>query len=673
MTGSSVDGAFFDEFIDDYFAECEEHLATVRHVLLALEERPDSGLDAPQLNDLLRALHTLKGLSGMVGLSAAEEVAHAMEDGVRALPAGERPPAVLLETLFTGERTLEACIDARRKHSTPPSPGPFVDRVRDVVRLIRSPIDAPAPNQEAAHAIQRMGSATYHFEFAPSAALAARGVGVELVRQRLSTIGEIVSTTPRVRAGGGVIFQFAVQLRGDASPDERWQDDGLTWEPQSDDASAGVGVVVHTPEPAAAATTGATASISASNVVRVDLARLDDLMRMVGELVVSRARLGEVLARSGPTLPAAVLDDLNETTEVIERQLRSIREGVMRVRLVRVNEVFERMRFAMRDIARETGKTIRLEFAGEETEIDKLVVDRMLEPLLHLVRNAASHGIESRAERLAAGKPADGTTWLRARTAGDRILLEVEDDGAGIDVALVVRRAAALGLIESDENIAPDALLEIICSPGFSTRKSADMTSGRGVGMTVVRSTIRALGGELFVDSAVSRGTRFTIELPLTLMITDALILEVGDQAMAIPRVSLREIVALDPAAVTHLENNEVLSYRGGVVPLVHLGALFKFPSRSGAARHVLIVGSDGHLTGLVVDRLLGLREIVVHPVADPIVAVPGIAGATELADGRVSLILDAGALVRGSRDRTVRTGGDFAVTARRAVPQLGA
>jgi len=596
-------------------------------------------------------------------------VAHAMEDGLRALPAEEAPPPVLLETLFAGERMLEACIAARRAHSALPSPGPFVDRIRDVVRTI-APTGELVVQSRPAHALQRAGSATYCFEFAPSAELAARGVGVELIRQRLATVGEIISTTPRVRPGGGVVFEFAVELRGDASPDDRWRTDGLAWEPRSDRPDAGVDIVVQpAPEPPPA-TTGA--SITSSNVVRVELARLDDLMRMVGELVVSRARLGDVLSRTGQSLPPSVLDALNEATETIEHQLRSIREGVMRVRLVRVHEVFERLRFAMRDIAHETGKTIRLECAGEDTEIDKVVVDRMLEPLLHLVRNAASHGIESPADRLAAGKDAAGTIWLRARAAGDRILLEVEDDGAGLDVQLIADRAAAVGLRRPDDTLAPDGLLDIICSPGFSTRSTADMTSGRGVGMAVVRGTIRALSGELFVDSAAGRGTRFTMELPLTLMIADALILEVGDQAMAIPQVALREILVLEPASVTRLENNDVLTYRGGVVPLVYLGELFKLPPRTGAARHVLIVGSDGHLTGLVVDRVLGLREIVVHPVPDPIVAVPGIAGATELADGRVSLILDAGALVRGSRDRTLRSSRD-AIVAGRLVPQLGA
>jgi two-component system chemotaxis sensor kinase CheA len=318
------------------------------------------------------------------------------------------------------------------------------------------------------------------------------------------------------------------------------------------------------------------------------------------------------------------------------------------------------MRFAMRDIARETGKAINLEFSGQQTEIDKLVVDRMLEPLLHLVRNAASHGIESRADRIAAGKSPDGTIALRARASGDRIVLEVEDDGAGIDVQRVGQRARELGVwspigARSTEAVPPDAVLDILCAPGFSTRETADMASGRGVGMAVVRTTIRGLGGELFVDSVYGQGTRFIIELPLTLMIADALIVEIGDQAMAIPQIALREILPLDPSSVTRLENNEVLSYRGRIVPLIDLNSLFSFPSRPGAPQHVLMVGNDHNVAGLLVNKVLGLREIVVHPVTDPLVTVPGVSGATELADGRVSLILDAAALVRGTRERRTR------------------
>jgi two-component system chemotaxis sensor kinase CheA len=649
---------FFDEFIDDFFSECDEHLGTVRRVLLDLDNGADA-LEPVRLQELLRALHTLKGLSGMVGLSAAEEVAHAMEDGIRSMQSSAGSPE-LLECLFDGEALLEACIAARRSRTASPSPAAFVDRVHEVIRGTSrtvvterfAPVAPVAPSNVASVALQHVKVTPRRFDFTPSAELAARGVGVEMIRQRLLTLGALTGTVPRVKPTGGVIFEFTVAVRDDALAPESWQLDGLSWEPWSAETALASGstganrsVQVHTSRPTPAATPA-----PASNVVRVDLARLDDLMRLVGTLVVTRARLGDTVARAGDGLTAQLREELDEANEALERQLRTIREGVMRIRLVQVGEVFERMRFAMRDIARETGKAILLDFAGQDTEIDKLVVDRMLEPLLHLVRNSASHGIESRTERLAVGKKAEGTISLRAQAAGDRIIIDVEDDGAGINVERVGRRARELGLVTGSEPLAPDALLDVICASGFSTRDTADMTSGRGVGMAVVRTTIRSLGGELFVDSILGQGTRFTIELPLTLMITDALILEVGDQSMAIPQVALREILPLDPASVTRFEKNEVLSYRGRVIPLIHLGEFFKLPTPPGAARHVLIVGSDMHIAGLVVDRILGLREIVVHPLDDPLVTVPGVAGATELADGRVSLILDAPALIRGTR-----------------------
>ena len=630
-------GDFFQQFIDDYFSECDELLATLRRTLLAI----DSGgpPEALQLQDIARALHTLKGLSGMVGLAGVEQTAHAMEDLVRALATTNPVDRGLVELLFAGEAELEAGIEARRKGEIAAPADAYIEQVSRA-------ISGSTPATAHALTIHRSGSATCHFEFAPSAALAARGIGVELVRQRLGSLGTITSIVPRAKQSGGVAFEFAVAMSAGSVPEERWREDGMSWSWAPEATPLAVADVrVESGAPAVSAMG------VGSNMVRVDLARLDDLMRMVGELVITRARLGESLAHLSSSEATASLDSLVEANDRIEHQLRTIREGVMRIRLVSVGEVFERMRFAMRDVAREAGKSIRLEFSGQETQIDKLVVDRMLEPLLHLVRNSASHGIENPAERRARGKPAEGVISLRAQTAGDRIVLEVEDDGGGIDTARVVKRASEMGLVPADAELLPDALLDIICSPGFSTRETADLSSGRGVGMAVVRTTIRALGGELFVHSEVGRGTRFTIELPLTLMITDALLMEIGDQAMAIPQVTLREIVPYEPSAVTRFENNEVLSYRERVVPLVNLAALFRLPSKPDARRHVLIVGSDTHLAGLVVDRIIGLREIVVHPLTDPLTAVPGVAGATELADGRVSLILDAGALVKRSRE----------------------
>lgn len=405
-----------------------------------------------------------------------------------------------------------------------------------------------------------------------------------------------------------------------------------------------------------------------SHLVRVDLDRLDELMRMVGELVISRARLDDGLRRLGAAVPEAELRPLQETNLALERQLRDLREGVMRVRMVPVREVFARMQFVVRDLTREYRKRAALELSGQETEIDKFVVERMMDPLLHLVRNAVSHALEDPDERAARGKPPEGRIALRASTTGETITIEVEDDGRGIEAGPVFARARAAGLVAAEAPEDPAALLDVICAPGFSTRDVADRASGRGVGMAVVRTVVEELGGSLTLHTEPGRGTRFTIQLPLTLAIADALIVAVGRERYAVPQVSVREVLQLEPAALTVLENNEIVSYRGGVLPLLRLRDFFGLADRDGAGLYALVTGDGLNAVGLVVDRVLGLREVVVRPLGDPLVRAPGIAGATELGDGEAVLILDATALTRivrqqGTRRRVRQTpAGDRAI-----------
>jgi two-component system, chemotaxis family, sensor kinase CheA len=376
------------------------------------------------------------------------------------------------------------------------------------------------------------------------------------------------------------------------------------------------------------------------------------VMRFVGDLVTTRSRLEDLLRQSAGAGSSAVRDAMEETSAAMERQLRQLRESVMRLRLVPVGEVFERLRFAARDAIRESGKQVKLVFRGETTEIDKLVVDRMLEPLLHLVRNAVSHGIEAPAERIAQGKPAEGTLMLRAAASGDRIVIDVEDDGRGMDAERIAARGRERGLLLGDESLSTDQLLDLVCSPGFSTRDEADLTSGRGIGMDVVWSTVRALAGNLSMTTEPGRGTHFVIELPLTLMILDALLVEIGGQQMAMPQPALREILQIERSSIISFESNDVVPYRGGVLPLIDLSQLFDLSSPRRDTAYLLVVGTEDAPVALMVDRLIELREIVVHPVTDPLVTVPGVSGATDLGDGRVSLILDAAALVRLSHER---------------------
>ena len=656
-TGGGGTGSFFDQFIEDYYSECDEHLATARRVLLALEGSVAGGSPAPPLHELLRSLHTLKGLSGMVGDSCAEQVAHALEDAVRGVErAGGTPAPALLDALFTAVEELQRCVAAHRLGKPAPDVAPLV---ATLARLAR---DAGAGDVALTAASPGTGGAApgdapavvYRFEFVPSAELAARGVGVDAMRTRLRALGTLLDARPRVVAGG-VAFDFRVAVAAGARPDGSWEADGLRWTleeettPPAPDGRAAP--ASDAPAAPAAAPVAATATTGAS-VVRADLGRLDDVMRLVGDLVVSRSRLDDALRSAATTDPAVLFDVLADTNAAMERQLRQLREGVMRIRLVPIGEVFERLRFAVRDAIRESGKQVRLVLHGQSTEIDKVVVDRMLEPLLHLVRNAVSHGIERPEERVARGKAPEGTLSLRATASGDRIRIVVEDDGAGIDTDDVLRRAHAHGLVLPEETLTGAQLLDVLCASGFSTRDEADRTSGRGVGMDVVRSAVRALSGELAMESVPGRGTTFTIELPLTLMILDALLVDVGGQQMAVPQPALREVVQVDVASIVTFENNAVVRYRDGVLPVVHLARVFGFPEAEAASCYLLVVGNEAAPMGLRVDRLLGLREIVVHPVADRLVAMPGVAGATDLGNGHVSLILDTTALLRMAEEQ---------------------
>ena len=654
------DRSDIDDLFSDYLVECDEHLTGARNLLLSLESNP-GGAKRTQLDGLFRNFHTLKGLSGIAGVGEAERLAHHLEEYLGELRKGTASlTSEGVNVLIDGVKLLEAVIGARRDQQPTPEIGEFIarvaavaaDRVGSDTKVPAAPADpkavdrAPGIASEKLEAIEtalREGLQAWRVTFVPSSALAERGVTVGSVRERLRAVGEIVQAEPVTLPAGGISFAFLVTSR-DADFPSKFVGDGLTvavFVPPGPPP-----VPVATPEPAAI-----TSALTPRNVVRVDLARLDDLMRTVGELVITRARLDSALERVAAALPPAERRELEETSLTVERQLRELREGVMRVRLVPVRDVFARMRFVVRDLAREMGKDIALHLTGEDTEIDKFVVERLADPLLHLVRNAISHGLEPAEERVANGKPASGRMDLRAAAAGGAVVIEVEDDGRGIDPEKVFARARANGIVPPGGWSDPSALLDLICSPGFSTRDSVDKVSGRGVGMDVVRRAVEELGGTLDMTTRPNRGTKFTARLPLTLAIADALIVAVGSQTYAAPQTAVREVVLVEPGAITALENNELLRHHGGVIPLLRLSELFGTPRPSGSFI-ALVVGEGSLAIALAVDRVLGLREVVVRQLTDPLVQVPGLAGATELGDGRAILILDAVGLVRYARTR---------------------
>ena len=642
----------FAGFMDDYFAEAEEHLVAVRRGLLTLEDAIGSELPAAVLDELFRSFHSLKGISAMVELREAELLAHHMEGCLRALRHGEFTlTSETFEPLVDGARTLETVVNAHRTHRDPPSIERTVQQLESIVRTLDDHAPAGGTRQEGAASAAAGPATVWRITFSPSPELIERGVKVDTIRMRLQSIGRIVSIAPKVLPTGGISFEFELETEDEASL-AQWRDDGVTYERmRAAPAAADAG---DTPSLAAAASNSGGASpgsrsapvTAPANFVRVDLSRLDDLMRIVGDLVVMRARLDDTLQRVEGHVPFREWRALQEHNSGIERQVRDLREAVMRVRLVPVGEIFRRMPFVVRDLARDHGKRVQLELTGQTTEIDKFLIERMMDPVLHLVRNAISHAIEPPAERIARGKRPEGTIRLGASTAGESVVIEIADDGEGIDVAAVTARARAEGMAVPDGALDDRTLLDLISASGFSTRDEADRGSGRGVGMAVVRQTVRELGGTLSLRTVRGQGTTFSIVLPLTLAITDAIIAQVADHTFAIPQSSVREVIEVDPGAVYALERNELMTHRGASLPIVRLANLFALPAERRPRLHAIVVGAGLAAVGLVVDRIIGQREIVVKTITDPLIRVPGVSGATELGDGRLVLILDVAALI---------------------------
>ncbi len=654
------DNSFFDEFIDDFFAECDEHLTAVRRNLFALEPFVEQAeVDRALLEELFRSFHSLKGLAGMVGVSDVEQLAHHTESYFRALRDKQVVlSAPVLDALFEATRLIEQALAAWQRKEPGPVIEPVVAALNTAIEPHRVAHAAAAPvatssTEDAPLAAQPASTAGHtqrsvRFVFVPTTELAERGINVNTIRARLQAIGEIQQAIPRVRPEGGVAFEFIVATAAQPAAFEPLTEDGVEW--QLDEPN---GVTRPATNPVVAA--NSPLSVAPANIVRVDLARLDELMQMIGDLVITRARLAEQLAHLEQRLDVGEWRDLQDTNLLLWRQLRDLREGVVRTRMVPMGDIFARMQFVVRDLARDLNKQVRLEISGQHTEIDKYIVERLFDPLVHLVRNAVDHGLEPPAERVAQGKPAEGTLSLSASARGDVVTIELADDGRGINAERLRARARELGVLTDSEPLDDARILDVLCTPGFSTREQADHVSGRGVGMDVVQRTIHQLGGILSLTTEVGRGTCFTMQVALTLTIVDALIVSTTEQMFAIPLPAVREVIEIDADAITALENNELVRYRERVLPLMRLPRVFSLHAPSNGAAYGLVLGQGPHALVLGVDRVLDKREIVVRPISDPLVQVMGIGGATELGDGRVVLILDPVGLVQLARDPRAR------------------
>jgi two-component system chemotaxis sensor kinase CheA len=648
------------EFLQGFLGEADEHLGRVTGNLAAIEREPDRA-HGRELAELLRSLHTLTGLAGMMGVDAVVDVAHAMESLVRAAErGGGRLPPAALDPLVEGAGAITQRIRALAEgRPVLPAPEQLLDRLE---RAADAPVDATPPKrartievdasiaekltaserEELGHALDQ-GEHVVLVEFVPSPIKAQAGTTITTVRAGIARHGRIVRVVPRSRprsddAPGGLDFAIVVvtraelaQLAADAGVDTSdVQLIGTAQEPDRIPAE-----VDSTPTD-----DGAFDRASRKGVVRMDVAKLDAALEHLSAIALGRARMRDevqALLAGGLDLRRlrALLDDEG-------RPLRRMRETLLGLRMVPLREVLEPLPLIVRGLRNSTGKHVRLSVDVGTAELDKTVAERVFPALVHVVRNAVDHGIEAADVRAARGKPAEGQVRVEAgSTSAATIDITIVDDGGGIDAEAVARRAGK-PVPASDA-----ALLEILTTAGFSSRDETTTTSGRGIGLDIVRQTMDALGGSLELENRPGQGTTLRLRAPLTVAIVDAFAFESSHERYLAPIAVVDAIVEVEPSAVVRPPRRpgeaqpiDLLHARGDVIPLVSLRrALGLVPT--GDETKAMIVRRAGHRFAFAIERMLGRHEVLVRPLADPLVKVTGVAGSADLGDGRPTLVLD--------------------------------
>ncbi len=605
-----------------FLAESREHLSGCNQLLLTWEREP-ANRDA--VGGLFRSIHTIKGMGATMGFTGVAELAHRLESLLDAI----RQERVTVESgtfqlLFRAVDALgEAVEEAAAGRERAPDPALVAALDRATGQAGATPAGPAPPPRRRATDTPRARSVQVIIR----ADAVMRGARAVLAVRRAESLGRVGAVRPPLVQLEREEFdgRLAFRIESAATEDEL----------AAAIRTAGEIEAVRFEEPAPVDGTA-----GGRRQIRVDLNRLDRLMKQVGELVVARSRLGVLAGQADD--PA-----LAELSDRMSRLVSGIQTEVIAARMTPVGDVFERFPRLVRDLSRDLGKRIRFDVEGEEIELDRSILDEIGDPLLHLIRNAADHGIESPEVRERAGKPPEGRILLAAARERNSVVLRVSDDGRGIDRAAVLARARRDDPARGEaEALSDDALLRVIARPGFSTAQAVSGVSGRGVGVDVAMTRVRQLGGTLEIRSDLGKGTTFLIRVPLTLAIVRALLADAGGERYALPLAYVAETVEFDPRAVTALRSREALVVREQVIPTVHLRDLVASRERPAPSRRPTVILEVGERrTALVVDALVGQQDIVVAPFDAPRGMPPYVGGATILADGAPALVLDAAAL----------------------------
>lgn len=605
--------AVSDDITADFIIEAQEILDRLGEQLVSLEQAPQ---DSEQLNAVFRGYHTLKGGAGFLGVTAMVELCHAAEEALGIARAGQ---AVLQAHHFdAAQQSLD-----------------YLQSMLDAVSSGTEPGYAP-PELIAQFDMHGGGTA------APTAAAPAAAGGdlitedeFEALLDQLHGGNAPTAVAPAKKADDGLISEdefeaLLDQLHGGAAPGSK-------------PVAATPVAATPAPRPAAAAPAAKPAAkplAEAEHTVRVDTKRLDAIVNLIGELVLSRNRLKTLRAR----LRDEELDRAVSTLDIATARLQS---AVMRTRMQPVGKVFSRFPKVARDVARSLKKEVDLELIGAETELDRNLVEALADPLVHLVRNAIDHGVEMPELREAQGKPRMGHVRLSAQQEGDYVSIEVQDDGAGIDPEKLRAKAREKGLIdpEAAARLSSEECLHLVFLPGFSTKQQVTDISGRGVGMDVVQSRIRELSGQIQIQSELGRGSRFLIRVPLTLAILPTLLVQAGEDVYALPLARVMEVLHAPRTSLGWFDGRAVLDRRSHTLPLVDLRQWLDVTPAASTLLTIVVLQAGEARFGLVVDQVRGREEVVIKPLPKALRGLRGYAGATLIGDGRMALILDVDGL----------------------------
>ncbi len=663
------------QYLDVFLEESKDHLRSLNERLLDLEKNPH---DSAGLNEIFRAAHTLKGMSSTMGFNDLADLTHHMENVLSDLKGGLlEANSSVVDVLFQCVDRLQIIVDKIENGNNGNTDNS--DLIKNLENIKSGHFEAAAALEEEVHseavttelsqganddgtfvfneyditvikeAIGNEFSAQY-LKIGIDKDCMMKAVRAFMVFKALEEDGEILKSNPSAQELDEGKFEGEFELiyitKGEINNivdrvNNVSEIKVLVVKALNPDNLLGKSTAPRT-ENAALLVTGNEQDTNKKahkikQTVRVDIDRLDKLMNLVGELVMHKGRLEQI----GATQKVA---DLNETIEQIDRISTDLQSVVMKVRMVPIEQVFNRFPRMVRDLAKELDKEVEFIIEGKETELDRTVIDEIGDPLVHLLRNALDHGLESSQERAAKGKARQGNVILRARHEGNNVYIEVEDDGAGINPERISRKAVEKGLISAKEaeNLSKEDAIELLFTPGFSTAANVTDVSGRGVGLDVVKTKIESLNGEINVDSRLGLGTKFRIKLPLTLAIIQALMVAVKDEIYAIPLTSVDETTMITARDIKMIQNQEVIVLRGNVLPLFRLARLIDVPGESpDDEMYVVVVRKGDRQIGLVVDTLIGQQEIVIKALGKILSGISGIAGAIVAGDGNVRLILD--------------------------------